>query len=239
MDKTRELYQIVKEADPTHPCSLVIMSPGAAAKYRWCTDIMWIDPYPIPHSPVTYVTSCVAGAVTNVEKDKPVWAIPQAFDWAVWNTGKVNGVHRPTNEEERCMTYLALVHGAKGIIYWAHTASQYYIRDYPEHWAYMKKLAGELHDLTPALLTPNVSRVVGLEPKDAPIDTMVKRLNDRTYVFAVNYDTKPSKVKVSLSESSVSAPVEVLFEERTVAAEKGSWTDEFKPLEVHVYRVAE
>lgn len=239
VDKTRELYQIVKEADPSHPCSLVVMSPGAVAKYKSCTDIMWIDPYPIPHAPVTFVTDCVEGAVKNVEKDKPVWAIPQAFDWAVWHNGKVNGVHRPTNEEERCMTYLALVHGAKGIIYWAHTASRYYIRDYPDHWAYMKKLAGELHDLSPVLLTPDVARVVGLEPKDAPIDTMVKRLNGQTYVFAVNHENKAVKAKLSLPESKASAPADVLFEQRTVPVSDGSWQDDFKPLEVHVYRVEE
>lgn len=236
-DKTRELYQIVKEADQNHPCSLVIMSPGAAAKYRTCTDIMWIDPYPIPHSPVTYVTDCVSGAVKAVEKDKPVWTIPQAFDWSVWNTGKVNGVHRPTNEEERCMTYLALVHGAKGIIYWAHTGSKYYIRDYPDHWAYMKRLAGEMHDLTPSLLTPDSEVIPSLEPKDAPIDTMVKRLNGQTYVFAVNHDTKACTVKLSLPGTTASASVEVLFEKRSVNAENGAWQDDFKPLEVHVYRV--
>jgi uncharacterized ParB-like nuclease family protein len=238
VDKTRELYQIVKEADPNHPCSLVIMSPGAAAKYRTCTDIMWIDPYPIPHSPVTYVTDCVSGAVKNVEKDKPVWTIPQAFDWSIWNTGKINGVHRPTNEEERCMTYLALVHGAKGIIYWAHTASRYYIRDYPDHWAYMKRLAGELHDLSPVLLTPSVDGAVTLSVSKSPVDVMVKKLDGQTYVFAVNHTNGPCKIGFSLKNQAAAGPIDVLFEARSVASEKGSWQDDFRPLEVHVYKVA-
>ncbi|MBP6963929.1 MAG: hypothetical protein KBC96_05925 [Armatimonadetes bacterium] len=238
VDKTRLLYQTVREADPKHPCSLVIMSPGAAAKYRACTDIMWIDPYPIPHAPVTFVTDSVAGAVKNVEKDKPVWVIPQAFDWNVWKTGKVDQVHRPTNEEERCMTYLALVHGAKGVIYWAHTASKYYIRDYPEHWAYMKKLAGEMHDLTPVLLTVNADVKPEVSPKDAPIDLMVKRLGGETYVFAVNHSGEAQSVTFSLPGVTASAPVEALFESRSLSAKSGSWQDQFKPLEVHVYKTA-
>lgn len=137
------------------------------------------------------------------------------------------------------MTYLALVHGAKGIIYWAHTASKYYIRDYPDHWTYMKKLAGEMHDLTPALLTPDSQVMPGLEPKDAPIDMMVKQLSGETYVFAVNHDTKACTVKLSLPGMTASASVEVLFEKRSVAAENGAWQDDFKPLEVHVYKVGE
>ncbi|MDI6827302.1 MAG: hypothetical protein QME62_02325, partial [Armatimonadota bacterium] len=104
-------YELIKKTDPKHPCSLVIMSPQAAEKYRSCTDIMWIDPYPIPSRSVTYVADCVSGAIKAVGKDKPVWAVLQAFDWNVWKTGKVDKVHRPTPEEERCMTYLALVHG--------------------------------------------------------------------------------------------------------------------------------
>lgn len=233
---TREFYQIVKETDTEHPCSLVIMGPRAARDYRDCTDIMWIDPYPIPHSPVTYVTDCVSGAVQAVEKDKPTWCVPQAFDWSVWKTGKVNEVHRPTPDEVRCMTYLALVHGAKGIIYWTHTGSKYYIRDYPEHWQAMKRLAGELRTLSPVLLTADVAAKLIVAPEGATLDTMVKQLKDATYVFAVNHSSQPCRATFRLS-TGVGPKAEVMFEDRILDLQKGSWTDDFKSLQVHVYRI--
>ena len=133
------------------------MSAGAAKDYKASTDIMWADPYPVPKQPVTVVSDVVAGSVRNIEKDKPMWSVVQAFDWSVWDDGKLSGAHRPTPEEERCMTYLALVNGAKGIIYWAHSSSKYYIRDYPEHWNAIKKIAGELRGLTPVLITSTVT----------------------------------------------------------------------------------
>ena len=235
--EVRERYQIIKETDQDHPCSLVIMSPQAAAKYRSCTDVMWIDPYPIPHAPVTYVSDCVSGAVKAVEKDKPVWCIPQAFDWNVWKTGKVNQVHRPTPEEERCMTYLALVHGAKGIIYWAHTASRYYIRDYPDHWEAVKKLAGEMNLLTPALLTPSVEGRLTVTPHDAPVDTMVKVHGGSTYVFVVNHSNESREVVFRLKGLTDGKRITVMFEGRDLYSESDTWKDLFKPLEVHVYRI--
>jgi hypothetical protein len=237
VETVRNYYQLLKETDPSHPCSLVIMSPGAAARYGDSADIVWIDPYPIPHSPVTYVSECMDGAHASVEKDKPVWTIPQAFDWSVWKTGKIDETHRPTPAEERCMTYLALVHGAKGIIYWAHTASKYYIRDYPEHWTALKSLAGELRDLSPVILTP-VSRIKAkLAPKSATVDLLVKELDGFAYVFAVNHEAERVQGKLILDGAQIASDIEVLFENRTLRQERRGWTDDFKPLEVHVYRV--
>ena len=233
----RDYYQLVKETDPSHPCSLVIMSPEAAANYGASADIVWIDPYPIPHSPVTYVSECMDGTRESVAVDKPIWTIPQAFDWSVWRTGKVDQVHRPTPAEERCMTYLALVHGAKGIVYWAHTASKYYIQDYPEHWTALKQLAGELQQLSPVLLTTNSMSKLQVTPKSATLDTMVKELNGDLYVFAVNREPAKVRAQFAFKRKGVLENVEVLFEERTLNTHGRRWTDEFKPLEAHVYRI--
>ena len=231
--KTYELYRLVKKLDPKHPCSLVIMSAKAAGDFKDCADVIWTDPYPIPSGPVTVVADQTSACAKAIE-GKPLWVVPQAFDWSVWHTGKVNQVHRPTPEEERCMTYLALVHGAKGIIYWAHTGSRYYIHDYPEHWAAVKKIAGELSYLSPILLTPDSKRKVTIE--GGSIDWMVKKLGGSTYVFAVNRETKDCHVTLALPGIGGSK-AEALFEGRSISMDRESWTDDFKPLEVHVYKL--
>lgn len=233
----RDLYQLVKQADTEHPCSVVIMSPKAGADYCLCQDVIWTDPYPVPGSPAKRVADVVKGCVDAMTDGKPVWVVPQAFDWSVWNKGKITGEHRPTDAEERCMTYLALVHGAKGVIYWAHTASRYYIEDYPSHWAYMKRLAGELRDLSPILLTPNAKRSVRVSPTNASIDTMVKEVGGQVYLFAVNRDAAACSASFSADGITAKRQVKVLFEGRNIQAVGGVWEDDFKPLEVHVYRL--
>jgi hypothetical protein len=232
----RDMYQMIKEYDQDHPCTAVIMSPRAAKDYHSCCDIMWTDPYPVPRQPVTYVSEYVSGAVKNIESDKPLWCIPQAFDWSVWNHGKVDNIHRPTDDEERCMTYLALVNGAKGIIYWAYTSSKYHITDYPEHWAYMKKLAGEISSISPVLVTPTVNGKLTSSDKNSVLQTMVKKSNGDWYVFAVNSSTSPCTGSFKLSGAK-RAQLDVMFEHRSVSVKNGNWTDEFKPLEVHVYKL--
>ena len=49
-----------------------------------------------------------AGRVT------PVWAIIQDFEGWGWQ-------RFPTNEEERCMVYLALIHGAQGMTWYTYS----------------------------------------------------------------------------------------------------------------------
>lgn len=235
-EMVEDRYQFVKEIDQDHFCGLVVTTPEAAKDYHFGADIMWIDPYPVPAQPVTYVSDCVSGEVKAVEKDQPVWCIPQAFDWSVFNTGKVNGKHRPTNEEERCMTYLALVNGAKGIIYWAYNGMYYYITDYPEHWSGMKKIAGELRDLSPVLMTKTVDKKLSVTTRSTGIQTMLKKLKGDWYVFAVNSLT--TETTASFSIRGAAGDVNALFEGRSLTSSGGAWTDAFNPLEVHVYKIS-
>jgi hypothetical protein len=233
----RKRYQFVKEYDQDHICAMVVTTPEAAKDYHLGADVMWIDPYPVPAQPVTYVSDCVGGEVKAVEKDQPVWCVPQAFDWSVFNTGKIKEMHRPTADEERCMTYLALVNGAKGIIYWPYNGMYYFITDYPEHWADMKRIAGELRDLTPVLLTPTVEKKLSADSKNAGIQMMLKKYKGSWYAFAVNGLTTGTKATFKLSGVAKGSKLDVLFENRSLASDEGSWTDEFKPLEVHVYKI--
>jgi hypothetical protein len=230
-------YHTIKEYDTEHPCAIVIMTPPAAKEYRSATDIMWADPYPVPTQQVSYVGEVVSGTIRNIEKDKPMWDIPQAFDWNAFN-GKFDGVHRPNPVEVRCLTYMPIVNGAKGLIYWAHTAGSYYIQDYPEFWTAVKGIAGELRTLSPVLTTPTVAGKLSVTAKNNPIQTMLKKVNGEWYAFAVNSKAEPCEAAFKLTGLASGDKLDVMFENRSLTIEKGGWNDSFKPLDVHIYRVS-
>jgi hypothetical protein len=113
-------------------------------------------------------------------KGKQVWAVIQAFSWSYFRDSPIlKNAKNPTLEEERCLTYLAIVHGAKGILYYTYRGGKYEIKDFPEHWNDVKKIASELNILSPVLtapdsnnnlvlnLTANVSAHVSRGPKGA------------------------------------------------------------------------
>jgi hypothetical protein len=57
-------------------------------------------------------------------------------------------------------------------------------------------------------------------------------------VFAVNRNPQSCSARITLPKALKAKTAEVLFEKRSVGVAGGSWKDDFKPLDVHVYRLA-
>jgi hypothetical protein len=68
----------------------------------------------------------------------------------------------------RAMTFLSIIHGARGIFYFTFTGSQYCILQSPEHWNDLKKVVSELNEIYPLLLLPDNDKRINLEIIDGP-----------------------------------------------------------------------
>ncbi|MEI6501461.1 MAG: hypothetical protein WCP21_10620, partial [Armatimonadota bacterium] len=239
-----DYYGKVRDGDPNHPCYIVLCTPPELKYFPQTTDIMGVDPYPIPSSPVTKVSEWTEEAVASVKGHKPTWIVPQAFAWYQYNPegssrGRIPTAEElktgrmPTYEEERCMTYLALVHGAKGLIYYCYYDLRV-LPHYQEIWGWMKKIGAEVKALTPLWLSPASANKARLEPASAPIHSLLKRAGGHEYLVAVNAGSAPCAVTFDLRHKLPSA-VKVLFEDATMQTDGQKLTASFKPLEVHVY----
>lgn len=239
-------YQRVRAADPDHPCYIVLCNMAELGYFVDTMDVLGVDPYPIPQSPVTRVSEWMDKADQAVRGHKPVWLVPQAFAWyqhrpkgsdraRIPSAEDLRTGRAPTYEESRCMTYLALAHGAKGLIYWCY----YNLRmlpQYPEMWNGMKRIGAEVRTLEPALLSPEDIGPAKVTPATAPVHTRIKRQAGKDFLLAVNAGSEPCEVTLDLGHA-VKGPADVLFEERQVALEGSALRDHFEPLAVHVYRL--
>jgi hypothetical protein len=125
-----------------------------------------------------------------------------AASWAVMQVHAITGIHRfPTPGEIRCMTYLALASGSKGL-FWFLYQTEYWNKakgemmsglidtdgDGDARWEEVGRLTKETRALEPTLLrlTPIAS------PEDTRPHATTHYLKDRKgrrYVFTVNLDT--------------------------------------------------
>jgi hypothetical protein len=238
-------YQRVRNDDPNHPCYVVIYQMPEVKYFPSTTDIMGVDRYPIPTEPVSVVTHELQVSTAAVKGHKPTWAVIQAFGWYQYNDafpdrGRIptkddlTAGRAPTYDESRCMTYLALVQGAKGLIYYCYYDMRV-LPQYAQMWSGMKQIASEVKALSPVLLSPNDLGEVLCMPADAGIRTKLKELNGHFYLIAVNSQETPHTVTFDLKHALTNT-ISVMFEERTAINVKGTkLTDSFKPLEVHVY----
>lgn len=243
--RLEEYYERVKALDPGRPCYTVLCEMAEVRYFAGTTDVMGVDPYPVPKSPLTVVSDWMDASNAAVGARKPTWLVPQAFAWYQYKPQGSNRARKPTDaelktgraptyDEERCMTYLALAHGARGLIYYCYYDLRV-LPQYAEMWAGLKKIAAEVKHLSPVLLAPDEPGKLAILPADAPVHTRLKRHDGSLYLIAVNPADKPCTVTFQLKHAAERA--EVLFEQRDLVIADGRLEDTFPALGVHVYKM--
>ena len=244
--KLEDHYRRVQELDPTRPAFFVLCSCPEFSKLAHTGDIFGFDHYPVPTEGLGTVGGFVDAANRAVHDAKPVWAVIQAFGWYQYRPDNGNRARIPTAEElmkgraptydeVRCMTYIALAHGAKGIFYYCYY-DMHVLPQYAEMWDWMKKIGGEVKELSPILLAPGEEVPVTFEPSTVSLHTRMKFVGKKRYLIAVNESDQSTDIVLKI-ENPVRAKVNVLFENRQLEVADGSLRDSFKPREAHVYEV--
>jgi hypothetical protein len=145
------------------------------------------------------------------------------------------------------MSYLAVNHGAKGLIYY----SYFNIRDdadYGTRWPQIKDIAREIDQLKPVFLSTSQTSDNDVTCANANIDSKLMKEGNTYYLFAVNtrvdgngdpIDTNGVSFQINLIYKP--STINVKFEGRTqvdpanVDSVNGNFTDDFGPYAVHVY----
>lgn len=222
-----EARRFIRNLDPYHPVTLVLMAADRVGDYRGGADILMGDPYPIPHGPVTEVGEWMREARELTEGLVPLWVVPQAF-------GGGEGTPRePTAAEERALTYLPLINGARGV--------QYFVRrpplgnpKSPVAWSECRTLAMEVAELTPALLAAEEAPAVRVEPDTLQAKAFVDR--GLLTLVVVNTRNAPATFAAQLEGVGYSGAAKLPFENREVAVVGGKVGEEIDALGTRVYQ---
>ncbi|MCS7193141.1 MAG: beta-galactosidase, partial [Armatimonadetes bacterium] len=201
-DLVKQFCRLIKEVDPEHP-TFVNEVPGEVVKYADTADITGTDPYPVgvevPKS-LAWVGLSIRQAV-KAAKGRPVWGVIQSH-----RQPPAHSQNRyPTPDEIRCMAYLALNNGAKGLLFYAWGDIH---RDERGEWVSGFKYSEELQkffqqfnrELTEIGLHYALGQirrdVIKIEPKDAPLDAVW--LEHSNVKMAVIVNTSSSIVNASI-----------------------------------------
>ena len=230
-ERLGEWCEAVKVNDPYHPTLICLCFKEALRAYAQVVDILAPDPYPgFPGGPITKVSDFLIEANRAVRGRKPVLAVLQAF-----------GARRkepvlPTPAELRCMTYLALVHEARGVYYFSYNWNGPLREDHPAQWAELKKLAGEMRDRRDIFLADGAGLTVAEPTFGAPVHARVMKTDAGTYLLAVNTQrTRLENIGFHVPGLG-SGTLHAVFGEPDIETTEGRFTNSFAPLAVHFYR---
>ena len=173
------------------------------------------------------------------------WSGGEQIVWNCLECTRIGDVDRkPTPRQVRCEAWMSLIHGSRGLIYFVHqfkpTFHEAALLDDPEMLAAVTALNHQIVDLAPVLNSPTIrdAASVRLENSDVPVAVMVKQHKGATYLFAVGMRDAATAATFTLGEINGERVVDVLGEDRMIAARNGSFTDRFGPWDAHFYRLA-
>jgi hypothetical protein len=202
--------------------------------YQKGGDILSFDIYPVNGG---IGLEAVGKGVDNLrgwsDFKKPVVADIEASN--------IDNTTRPSPAQIKAEVWLALTHGAAGIQYFCHRFSPTFsetdcLDDKPTANA-LPQLNRQVSELARVLNTPSVDNGVNFK-SDEPIDVMLKRQGDVTYLFAVHVQNTSTKVMFQLERFPPNASAEVLGENSTLEVKNGMFADDFGAYTVHLYKIS-
>jgi len=251
-------YERIRAADRTRP---VLLNLGQAvawdnyigrgvrrnhpedyAEYVKGCDIASFDIYPVVHEKPD-----VAGKLEFVSKGVERLSGWAGHERAVWNCIECTHISNPdkktTPEQVRAEVWMSLMHGSSGLIYFVHqfkpTFKEAALLEDPAMLAAVTAINQQISQLAPVLNSPSSTNGVSVKSSnvDVPIAWMMKHRADATYLFAVNMRNTSTRGSFAGQELQSSSTAEVLGESRNLKLIKGEFADDFRPYEVHLYRI--
>jgi hypothetical protein len=252
--QVRRAGRVVKAAGARKPTAVVLGRDHALREYAASADLVCFDYYPVPWLPLASFSRRAQLTRLAASPNQPVYAIIQAFDWAAFpGQFRVDvPLRAPTFEELRCMSYLALAHGANGLFYYAYDAPGWRLAAHPPLWDDLKAVVAELEARQAFFKAqrpfwPRRVRVRDFTKRfnaalEGSLVTCLLRvpraqgdLAAADYLLAINSTPDPLDAEIALPAGEPSKPVPVLGDARSLPAPGGWLTDAFPPYAVRIY----
>lgn len=248
LDAGQNLYAGTNSEDGYHPTFvLYMMGYGLEGEnyINWC-DIFGTDPYWVPprvigvNNGVNRVAKYTCIYRERAKQNRKVlWIAPVAEYYG--STYK----RALLPEEQRCQTYLALIHGAKGIFYFRYPIC------HKDNWDMLSSLASEVASLSPSLLNPDLSQTITYYNESAPVefdpendiftDVQVRLFeapsgeNYDYILLAANTREYPVDVDFTVSLLGSSGTVDRLFSQENCSVTDSKFSDEIESFGTRAY----
>ncbi len=191
---------LVRKLDPEHPTYTVLYQLQILDKYMDTYDIIGTDPYPIGSDDNDY-DRCAKWAEVAVNGSfgvRPVWQVPQVFDWGVYWKNKVKKTRMPSARELKNMFWQAVACGANGLIGYSHFDIRRMDWKNPKDkvWADVCEAAEEIRAYAPVILSGDAPPTVTTD--NPSVRVRAWRDGKTVHVLAVNTKDVPAKATVKL-----------------------------------------
>jgi hypothetical protein len=201
-------------------------------------DIVSFDIYPVGSDTprVKGRLEYVARGVANLVKR----TLPGQSVWTAIETTALDPARPAEPAEVRAEVWMALIHGARGIVYFVHEWTGGFREDgifrHPDIVREVARINRTIASLASVLNSPDLPERIDVS-SPVPIAAMVKQHGNALYLFAVAMQNQPSTPRLAI-RGLRGARAAVLNEGRDVAIRDGIIEDTFDGYAVHLYKIS-
>lgn len=240
----RKLYSANRELDGYHPTFVLYSSfIPAGEQFTAGCDILGVDPYWTPvgqglRGNVNYVSKAVALCRQRADAARKVtWIVPMAELYS--------GIRkRPLlRAEQFCQSYLSLIHGAKGLIYFRYPVM------HRQSLETLKALGKQMKLLGPIAITPEIEQSIDYSPQRfdpvnnsfPDVQVALKRHPSGKGLVLLAANTRPFPVVAKFRVATLrnGETVTFLFRDGDLAVENAAFAETLEPLGTRAYLLPE
>jgi hypothetical protein len=231
--------KLLREKLPWSRTATALVRPDQVARYSPAYDAVFMDQYPVPGQPLSWLADSVARARALARPGSQVWAVVQAFGGGA-RYSAMGWSRLPTPDEMGALAAGALSQGAQGLLFYRWRD----IRRHPEHRRALCRLAGRLRGLRPWLpLKPGLPPGVSLDylwrvksdPHGGPAVRAAWKTGPGGRLLLLSNQT-PYPVRLSLKGLSVAVgEIHELWQGNSASYLAGEMRLHLEPLGVRVY----
>ena len=209
-DTLKNLRQILQEEDPNHPFmvgdSHDVITRIASDRANFFPvgemdmGMWWWYPFPLKQRQGDALLGEDEGSGNGMEAAPPTFLVNAKIRKPLWVGVQAykkggEGNRYPTPAEYRAQAYIALAHGAKGLMWYGGSVTGGAFHDLEaSHWSELKQVVSELRDNADFFTMGANDTPPALEPADAPVSVIAKKLGRKKLVVAVNRTAHPLEV---------------------------------------------
>jgi hypothetical protein len=200
-------------------------------------DILSFDVYPVASDTpdmkgkLDYVARGVVNLVRRASAGQQVWAVIE--------TSALDPARPVEPAEVRSEVWMALIHGARGIVYFVHEFAPAPREDgifrHPDVVAEVTEINRTIMSLASVLNGADAGRRVTVSSSTS-IDTLTRIQGDSLYLFAIEMESRPSIARLSIAGLNDGEAV-AIGENRRVAIRNGVLEDRFTAYGVNLYKI--
>ncbi|OGV47659.1 MAG: hypothetical protein A2017_21870 [Lentisphaerae bacterium GWF2_44_16] len=235
-DRIKAIYEICKDEDPYHPCTLANDTIPGIFKYINGADIFTPDPYPLflenslTGTPIEKVGKFIEAIHEAGKNKKTAWVVPQAFNYGDFRNDRSKSNRAPNFHELRNMQYQVVIEGGTGFLWFNYWST----RSYPDTVLGIPFLGKEANIIRDLILSP--TKRISIKTGDEYVKAVCyKNICGADWIIAVNNATTEKKVKITLPWENAPKKWYVLSEERSVEAENGLIEHTFETYDTEIY----